>query len=116
MPASREASAVVQRIHQVTPASGKRILMASRVYLSNASDIMFLYGFWATDTDPFSSEPANAALLRKDSGGLTTLGRTIASSSGGSTGTLFSFANQTFIDVAVALHETSAVEFFLDSQ
>ncbi|HET6644758.1 MAG TPA: hypothetical protein VFG65_04590 [Fimbriimonadales bacterium] len=49
-PSSGNASAVVQREYLVTPAAGKRILIASRVFLSGASGLDFLHGAWSPDT------------------------------------------------------------------
>jgi hypothetical protein len=112
-PSSGNASAVVQREYLVTPAAGKRILIASRVFLSGASGLDFLYGAWSPDTNPFSGEPDEMAVIKKASGGLSMVGRTVSDASGSETSLGFSFVNETFIDICVILHETTAVEFLI---
>jgi hypothetical protein len=50
------------------------------------------------------------AVIKKASGGLSMVGRTVSDASGSETSLGFSFVNETFIDICVILHETTAVE------
>ena len=101
----------VQRVHEVVPASGRRIMVAGRVLLGNAASSKFYFGMWTTDTNPFSGEPSDGAYFFMDYPNAGVVGRSRKDGSATSTSQLFAFSSSTYVDLAVVLHGTSLVDF-----
>lgn len=109
VPTATNAVTSIQLVHEVDP-TGLRVMMCRRVLLDDPSNIDMAMGFWSTDSDPFSGNPANAAMFRK--AGLTTKGTVVTNSgSAQETSSIVSFSDETFVDLAVILHGDSFAEF-----
>lgn len=110
------SSMTVKRVQQVLPAEGKRVMVAARLRLNNASNLTFWFGVLDYDAlEPFGSfGPANAAYFSKANGTLDAIAHSErANSASDLDGALFQYPNDdtTFMDLALVFQELSSVEF-----
>jgi hypothetical protein len=97
-----------QMLKTYTPAAKKRAVAFARVEIDDVVDSDFRFGFYATQTDPVSTEPLHGAYFWKADNAATMIGRTNdAGASGTSTSTLATLVNATKFDICVGIDPTS---------
>ncbi len=100
----------LQHLFTFTPAADRFASCVVRFRVSEATQIDAYHGWYATDTDPVGSEPADSAFFKKDDGDTILNGRTNdAGGTGSETANLLTnFAAATDYDFGVTLLPTSA--------
>ena len=80
-----------------------------RVKLEDVTQSDFMFGYYATQTDPVGTEPLHGAYFWSADGAATMVGRTNdAGAAGTSTSTLATLVNDTLVDIVVGIDPSSS--------
>jgi len=102
----------IQLIRSATPAANLRIIAGGRLQSNDMTNTGIVFGLHNTDSDYWSTEPTHQAVLFKDKGAATFVGRTKDGTTGSSSSTLLTGANDTAYDFMVLYDGVNSAVFF----
>lgn len=95
-----------------TSANTKRVAAYFRFQTADVTNTGIVLGLHNTDTDYYSTEPTHQAVLFKDKGAATCVGRTKDGTTGSNTATLATLVNDTDYDVSIVYDGYNSAVFF----
>ena len=94
--------------------SGKKLWLAARFKVEDADDSDFYFGLHATDTNPFSTAPAQRAYFLLAEGAATVTFNMDDTSTDASSGTVATLVDDTYVELAAYYDGSTTVHLYAD--